>query len=130
MNLYAKRARRLRDSVPRRHGVPSLGPLVAAIVAGLLPITASHLRADEPIATPMCALHLLVELTPDVVDPGAGDFVSSLLGNHPGFQLFVVQVVDDTHLILQLQGPGAIDQCQSVLDSMRNDGRVVSIQSS
>jgi hypothetical protein len=69
-----------------------------------------------------------VEVTPDVPNPSDGGFLSSLLGNHLDYQLFLVRVVDDTHIDLQLQGPGPDDRCQAVIDSMRNDGRVLSIQ--
>jgi len=86
--------------------------------------------ADEPMAPPKCAMRLSVEVTPDVPNPGDGAFISSLLGNHPGYQLFLLGVVDDTHVNLQLQGPGSPDSCQAVIDSMRNDGRVVTIEAS
>ena len=73
-------------------------------------------------------MRLTVEVTPDVPNPGDGEFISSLLGDHAGYQLFLLQAVDDTHVILQLQGPGSADRCQAVVDDMRNDGRVQSIE--
>jgi len=85
-------------------------------------------RADQPIVPPKCALRLSVELTPDVPNPGDGGFIGSLPGNHAGYQSSLLQVVDDTHVNLQLQGPGPAERCQAVVDSMSNDGRVVSIQ--
>lgn len=84
--------------------------------------------ADEPMAPPRCALRLSVEVTPDVPNPGDGGFISSLLGDNPGYQLFLLQVVDDSHVNLQLQGPGSADRCQAVVASISNDGRVASIQ--
>jgi len=98
------------------------------IVLGLM--ASPRLCADQPVAPPKCAMHLTVQVTPDVPDPTDGGFIASLLGDHPGYQLFLVQAVDETDVILQLQGPGSPDQCQAVVDSMRNDGRVVSIQTS
>jgi hypothetical protein len=98
----------------------------AAAVFGLLPTDA--VDADEPIAPPQCSMRLSVEVTPDVPNPGDGAFLSSLLGNHSGYQLFLLRVVDDTHVNLQLQGPGPAERCQAVLDSVRNDGRVLSVQ--
>jgi hypothetical protein len=97
-------------------------------VLGLL--RTSAIEADEPIAPPQCSMRLSVEVTPDVPDPGSGAFLSSLLGNHAGYQLFLLKVVDDTHVNLQLQGPGPAERCQAVVDSMRNDGRVQSIDTS
>lgn len=84
--------------------------------------------ADEPIAPPRCALRLSIEVTADVPNPGDGGFISSLLGDHPGYQLFLLQVVDDTHVNLQLQGPGPAERRQAVVASISNDGRVASIQ--
>jgi hypothetical protein len=100
---------------------------IAAVLGLLLTFRVS---ADQPLAPPKCALRLAVQVTPDVPNPGDGEFISSLLGDHPGYQLFLLQVVDDTNVVLQLQGPGSADRCQAVVDSMRNDGRVLSIQAS
>jgi hypothetical protein len=104
--------------------VAAIGAIVA--VFGLLGVRQAG--ADQPIAPPRCALRLSVEVTPDVPNPGDGGFISSLLGDHAGYQLFLLQVVDDTHVNLQLQGPGPAERCQAVVASMSNDGRVASIQ--
>jgi hypothetical protein len=53
--------------------------------------------------------------------------LSSLLGDNDGYELFLIETADDTQVNLQLQGPGPLERCQAVVDSMRNDGRVVSI---
>jgi hypothetical protein len=102
---------------------------VSAIAAvGLFAACAVH--ADEPVAPPKCSMVLSIEVTPDVPSPGNGAFISSLLGNHTEYQLFLLRVVDDTHVNLRLQGPGPDERCQAVVDSMRNDGRVLSIETS
>jgi len=75
-------------------------------------------------------VRLSVEVTPDVPNPGNGAFISSLLGNHTDYRLYLLRVVDDTHVNLQLQGPGPAERCQAVVDSMRDDGRVQSIETS
>lgn len=106
----------------------STSQVAATAIAVLGLLLASRISADEPLAPPKCAMRLAVQVTPDVPNPGDGEFISSLLGNHPGYQLFLLQVVDDTNVILQLQGPGSADRCQAVVDSMRNDGRVLSIE--
>ena len=105
---------------------------VVAIAAGaVLALLATHsVNADEPITPPKCSMRLSVEVTPDVPNPGNGAFISSLLGNHVGYQLFLLRVVDDTHVDLQLQGPGPAEACQAVVDAMSNDGRVLSIDTS
>ena len=97
--------------------------------AAVLALLASYgVYADEPVAPPKCSMSLSVEVTPDVPNPGNGAFISSLLGNHTEYQLFLLRVVDDTHVKLQLQGPGPDERCQAVVESMRNDGRVQSIE--
>ena len=101
-----------------------------AIMAVFGVLAACQVRADQPMAPPKCALRLSVEVTPDVPNPADGAFISSLLGNHAGYQLFLLQVVDDTHVNLQLQGPGPAERCQAVVDSISNDGRIVSVQAS
>ena len=103
----------------------------AAAAGAALTLLATHtVSADEPVAAPQCSLRLSVEVTPDVPNPGNGAFISSLLGNHTDYQLFLLRVVDDTHVNLRLQGPGPDERCQAVVDSMRNDGRVQSIDAS
>ena len=97
----------------------SLGLLVAGIV-----------YSDEPMIAPKCAMRLSVEVTPDVPNPSDGGFISSLLGNHAGYQLYLVRVVDDSHVDLQLQGSGTVESCEEVVDGMRNDGRIQSIETS
>jgi hypothetical protein len=97
------------------------------IGVGLALLALRMVYADQPTPVPMCALRLSVEVTPDVPNPSNGGFLSSLLGDNVGYQLFLIETVDDTHVNLQLQGPGPPERCQAVVDSMRNDGRVVSI---
>jgi hypothetical protein len=101
----------------------------AAGVALLALAGAGRSAADEPPAPPpQCALHLVVELTPDVPNPRDSGFVSSLLGNHSGYQLSLRHVIDDTHLDMLLFGPGPKRNCREVVDSMRKDARVASIE--
>jgi len=95
----------------------------------LLLVSAVRTNADEPLAPPApCALRLIVELTPDVPDVRSGSFLSSLLGDNTAYQLTLRQVIDDTHLDVLLYGPGPKRNCQDVLDSIRKDARVQSIQ--
>jgi len=106
----------------------SFAGFAASAVSTALALLATYpINADEPVAPPTCSMRLSVEVTPDVPNPGNGGFISSLLGNNAGYQLFLVSVVDDTHVNLQLQGPGPAERCQAVVDSISNDGRVQSI---
>ena len=105
--------------------------VAASVIVALLGLRLSTtLSADEPRALAECAMRLAVEVTPDVPDPSDSAFISSLLGDHPGYHLFLLRVVDDTNVILELQGPGPPDRCQAVVNSISNDGRVASIQAS
>ena len=95
----------------------------------LLLVSAVRTNADEPLTPPAaCALRLIVELTPDVPNVRSSSFLSSLLGDNPGYQLTLRHVIDDTHVDVLLYGPGPKRNCRDVLDGMRKDARVQSIQ--
>jgi hypothetical protein len=113
-----------------KRSMRSASSLATVIVAAAWVIAAVSARADEPMSPSSCAMRLALEVTPDVPDPTNGGFLSSLLGDHPGYQLFLLSRDDDTHVTLQLQGPGPAERCQAVVDSMRNDARVQSIETS
>jgi hypothetical protein len=101
----------------------------AASLCVLLLVSAVRTNADEPLTPPAaCALHLIVELTPDVPNVRSGSFLSSLLGDNTAYQLTLRHVIDDTHVDVLLYGPGPKRNCQDVLDSMRKDARVQSIR--
>jgi len=101
--------------------------VAAAGSAAVLLLAGRAASADEPVAPPQCALRLSLEVTPDVPNPTDPGFISSLLGDNVGFNLFLLKRVDDTHVNLQLQGPGEMSNCRAVVRSMREDGRVSSI---
>jgi hypothetical protein len=92
------------------------------ILTGFLPWAAAN--ADAPV---QCDLHLIVHLTPDVPDPAASGFLSSLLTN-PNFRLNLLGKVGDRDVAMELSGPGAPAACAQVIDGMRRDARIVSIE--
>jgi hypothetical protein len=94
----------------------------AAALLAVLGGAAAEATADE-----QCNVRLTVELTPDVPDANADGFLSSLLGNHPAYRLELLREDDDSVVELGLSGPGSEYHCQSVIEMMRRDGRVVSI---
>jgi len=102
--------------------------MLATTIAATYALVAGAVYGDEPTPVPLCALRLSLEVTPDVPNPSSGGFMSSLLGDNVGYQLFLIETIDDTRVTLQLQGPGPAERCQAVVDSMRNDGRVMSIE--
>jgi hypothetical protein len=97
-----------------------------AVAAALLQIMSSGTAAGtSPVD---CDLRLLVELTPDVPDPRQGNFLSSLLGRNINYRLTYQLRSDASVLVLELTGPGPTYACQGVVDDMRKDGRVRSIE--
>jgi hypothetical protein len=74
-----------------------------------------------------CDIRLVVTLTPDVPNPGDDEFLSSLLSDNTGYELTLQQRPSSSVVIVELIGPGPDYRCRSVVDDMRKDARVVSI---
>jgi hypothetical protein len=88
-----------------------------------LALSAASLSANAVAAAPaLCDLQLTVELTPDVPDPSDAGFLSSLLGNHPGYRLTILLKRSGSVLDLELTGPGRDYLCHDVIDAIRKDG--------
>ena len=102
-----------------RHLIPAMA--VVALM-GVLCVKPAGASADEG-----CDAQLRVELTPDVPDAKDDGFLSSLLNNHPDYRLQLLREDDSSVIELDLSGPGPDYRCQSVIDTMRKDGRVLSI---
>jgi hypothetical protein len=101
----------------RRTGI--LGAVMLVAVVG------SNTAAAAP--PPPCDMRLTVELTPDVPNPRDLGFLSSLLGDHPGYRLFLRREREGSVIVLELSGPGPDYGCQDVVEAMRRDGRVLSV---
>jgi hypothetical protein len=99
-----------------------------ALLAVLGPAAADAAVQAAPV-TP-CDLHLRVELSPDVPTPLGGAFLSSLLSNRAGYRLTLEWQEPESAFLfaLDLTGPGPEAGCREVVDSMRKDARVVSIE--
>lgn len=71
-----------------------------------------------------------VELTPDMPQPLDAGFVSSLLSKHSTFRLTLRQqdAYNPSVIALDLAGPGPEAACREVVNSMRKDARVVSVE--
>jgi hypothetical protein len=89
-------------------------------------VLAAVLVCAEAAAAPSapCDLRLVIGLTPDVPDPRDTGFLSSLLGNHPSYQLSLARQRDGSVIVVELTGPGPKYVCEHVVDDMRKDGRV------
>jgi hypothetical protein len=97
---------------------------VLTVLRLLVPGSGSAANAAPPA---LCDLQLRVELTPDVPDPRDLGFLSSLLGNHPGYRLTLLQEADGSVIVLDLTGPGPGYVCRNVVEAMRRDARVLSV---
>jgi hypothetical protein len=97
---------------------------LGAVMLGAI-LGSATVAAAAPVS---CDEQLTVELTPDVPDPRDDGFLSSLLGSHTGYQLTLRQQPNSSVVVLELTGPGPSYRCDKVVDAMRKDGRVLSVQ--
>jgi hypothetical protein len=93
-----------------------------------LALCAALVSGNTMAAAPqLCDLQLTIELTPDVPDSSDTGFLSSLLGNHPGYRLIVQRKRPGSVIDVELFGPGPDSLCRNVIDTIRMDGRVQSV---
>ena len=104
----------------------SLRSLVAAAAAVVLGLAGGLSLATAQAAE--CDLRLRVELTPDVPNASDDGFLSSLLNNHPAYRLELLRQQDASVIELALRGPGPDYRCENVVETMRKDARVETIQ--
>lgn len=104
--------------------------LVRISLVGLSMLVA-QMDTASAYSTPLapCSTRLIVELTPDVPDPRDPEFLSSLLSNHPAYRLIWIRREGSSEIVLRLTGPGTDEQCHAVIDTLRKDGRVLSVRS-
>jgi hypothetical protein len=100
----------------RNVGVVS-GALLAAVLA-------SNIAAASPA---VCNMRLTIELTPDVPNPLDSGFLSSLLNNQASYRLTLLGRQRGSVIVTELAGPGPEYRCRNVVEAMRKDGRVLSI---
>lgn len=94
-----------------------------------LTVTLMGLRAAAASPSdPQCAAQLAVQLTPGVPDARDSGFLGSLLNNHPTYRLDLLRQEDSTLIEVGLAGPRPANQCQTVVETIRKDARVLSIR--
>jgi hypothetical protein len=76
----------------------------------------------------LCEARITVELSPDVPRATDDGFLSSLLNNHFNYRLSFLRQDGSSVIELNLTGPGPSYRCENVIESMRKDARVESIQ--
>jgi hypothetical protein len=98
-----------------------VGVVSAVLLAAVL---ASHVT---PASAAACRMRLSIELTPDVPDPLDAGFLSSLLNNQVSYRLTLLGRQPGSVIVTELAGPGPDYRCRNVVETMRKDGRVLSI---
>jgi hypothetical protein len=106
---------------------PSLRLGAYVVPAAMLLAMVGGRTASAAPGTP-CDLRLAVELTPDVPDASDAGFLSSLLNNHSDYRLELLRQDGPSAIELDLAGPGPEYLCQSVVETMRRDARVLSVR--
>src|ERR1700682_2294944 len=92
--------------------------VAAALLTVFAPVNFAAAGSPASAASPSpCAMRLSVELTPDVPNPRDLGFLSSLLSNHPDYQLTLEHEHDGSVIVLDLAGPGPEYQCQNVIET-------------
>jgi hypothetical protein len=84
------------------------------------PTTAQEVR--------VCAARLTVEVSPSVPEATNDGFLSSLLNNHFTYRLDLLRQDSSSVLEVELTGPGPDYRCENVIEAMRKDARVQSIE--
>jgi hypothetical protein len=101
---------------------PGIGIFGAMVLASVL------VSGTASAAAPAhCHAQLTVELTPDVPDPTDAGFLGSLLSNQVNYRLSVRRERSDSLLVLDLTGPGPNYRCRYAIETIRRDGRVLSV---
>ena len=101
------------------------GVLITAFAALIFVVASSTAHAATPPEP--CDMSLSVVLTPDVPNPDDVGFLSSLLSNRVDYRLTLQRQDDPSVVVLDLTGPGPDYRCQDVVETMRRDGRVLSV---
>jgi hypothetical protein len=91
--------------------------LLAAVLAGGL----------APASAAVCKIRLRVELTPDVPVPLDSGFPSSLLSNRVSYRLTLLRSRPGSVIVTELAGPGPEYRWRNVVETMRRDGRILSV---
>ena len=106
--------------------------LAAALLITVHEAPAAAQGDSQPQATPVatCDMRLRLELTPDVSNPGDVEFINSLVSSHPDYQLSLGRsdLENSSVIALSLTGPDPEAGCRDVVQSMRGNARLVSVE--
>ena len=76
----------------------------------------------------LCEARLTMEVSPSVPRAADDAFLSSLLNSHFTYRLDLLRQDSSSMLEVELTGPGPDYRCESVIEAMRKDARVQSIE--
>jgi hypothetical protein len=99
---------------------------LATVILALEVLALTAVSSTVAVPAGTCDLRLNVGLTPDVPNPRDEGFLSSLLSNHAGYRLIFLHQEPDS-VVLDLTGPGPAYSCRNVIETMRHDARVLSV---
>jgi hypothetical protein len=100
---------------------------VAAMIPLAFLIFAADISPADAATQAACHMRLRVVVSPDVAYDAT--FLNSLLGNHSGYQLTPEgNDPESGSAIALLTGPGAEGDCGAVVEAMRTDPRIVSLE--
>ena len=103
------------------------GAMTAAAALALL-ATLGHSAPVVAQEASVCAARLTVEVSPSVPQAADDGFLSSLLNNHFTYRLDLLRQDSSSVLEVELTGPGPEYRCEKVIEAMRKDARVQSIE--
>jgi hypothetical protein len=98
--------------------VPGAAMMLAALLWG---------GATEAAPPGACDVQLILEPSPEVPNPSDSGFLSSLLSHPPDYYLIFQGWRDDSTILVELTGPGPAYLCRQAIDTVRKDGRIVSV---
>jgi hypothetical protein len=96
----------------------------ASVLALIVVLGSNTAAAASPQS---CDLQLTVTLTPDVPNPADDEFLSSLLSNNIAYELMLRQQPKSSVVVVELIGPGPDYRCHNVVEAIRKDARVLSV---
>lgn len=84
-------------------------------------------RAISAPAT-ACVVHLTIEVDAEVPRARGAAFLTTLIGNHPGYRLAWVGRQSASVIDVDLVGDGLDGDCRRVVDDLRVDSRILSVR--
>jgi hypothetical protein len=103
---------------------------VGAALLGLEALAFASIASSAQATTPaLCEVRLKIVAQPDTTDPRHAGLLNSLLSAHPGYRLILQspEVANDA-VVVDLAGPGPQTNCRAVIEAIRGDPRVSSVE--